>query len=111
MSSSTKVLEIPATITARGQTTVPAAIRKVLALGKNDQVVFRALSDGTVVIEKRLFQDDEDFVLNAFLDFLAKDMQEHPERLMPLDVERVAYAASLVENVEVDLEASLDDQT
>ena len=111
MSSSTKILEIPATITARGQTTVPAAIRKVLALGKNDQVVFRALSDGTVVIEKRLFQVDEDHALDAFLDFLAKDIQTHPERLMPIDEKRVAYAASLVEGVEVNLEASLDDQT
>ena len=48
MSKNAKLLEIPATITDRGQTTVPAAIRKMLALGKRDRVVFRGLADGTV---------------------------------------------------------------
>ena len=32
MAKTAEILEIPATITARGQTTVPAAIRKMLAL-------------------------------------------------------------------------------
>ncbi len=34
MAKTAEILEIPATITDRGQTTVPAAIRKMLALGK-----------------------------------------------------------------------------
>jgi antitoxin PrlF len=41
MAKTTEILEISATVTARGQTSVPAAIRKMLALGKGDQVVFR----------------------------------------------------------------------
>jgi hypothetical protein len=53
MAKASEILEIPATITGRGQTTVPAAIRKMLALGKRDQVVFRGLADGTVVIAKK----------------------------------------------------------
>ena len=36
MAKTAEILEIPATITDRGQTTVPAAIRKMLALGKRD---------------------------------------------------------------------------
>ena len=111
MPSATNIFEIPATITARGQTTVPAAIRKMLALGTNDQVLFKALADGTVVIEKRRFKTDEDRVLDAFLDLLAKDIEDHPERLKALDADRIAYAMSLVEGVEVDLDLSLDDQT
>ena len=47
MAKTAEILEIPATITERGQTTVPAAIRKMLALGKRDKVVFRGLADGT----------------------------------------------------------------
>src|ERR1700738_2641820 len=53
MAKTAEILEIPATITDRGQTTVPAAIRKMLALGKRDQVVFRGRADGTVVIVKK----------------------------------------------------------
>jgi len=34
MAKVAEVLEIPATVTERGQTTVPAAIRKMLNLGK-----------------------------------------------------------------------------
>jgi len=32
---------------------VPAAIRKMLDLGKGGHIVFRGLADGTVVIAKR----------------------------------------------------------
>ncbi len=39
MAKTAEILEIPATITERGQTTVPAAIRKMLALGKRDQAL------------------------------------------------------------------------
>jgi antitoxin PrlF len=49
MAKAAEILKIPATITARGQTTVPAAIRKKLALGKRDQVVFCGLADRTVM--------------------------------------------------------------
>jgi len=52
MGKPAEILEIPATITERGQTTVPAAVRKMLGLGKRGRVVFRGLSDGTVVIAK-----------------------------------------------------------
>ena len=75
MAKTAEILEIPATITDRGQTTVPAAIRKMLALGKRDQVVFRGLADGTVVIAKKQTRADEgDPVIGKFLAFLARDM-------------------------------------
>lgn len=82
MAKTAEILEIPATITARGQTTVPAAIRKMLALGKRDQVVFRGLADGTVVIaKKRPGTDDGDPVIGKFLEFLARDMASEPARI------------------------------
>ena len=81
MTKTAKILEVPATITARGQTTVPAAIRKMLALGKRDEVVFRGLSDGTVVIAKKEARaDDRDPVIGRFLEFLARDMAREPRR-------------------------------
>jgi antitoxin PrlF len=109
MTHAAKVLEIPATITERGQTTVPAPIRKMLALGKRDRVVFRGLADGTVVIEKRSMQDEADPVLGAFLQFLGKDIAGRPHALRSVDADRIAYARSLVEGIDVDLDEPLDD--
>lgn len=67
MSKDAILLEIPATITDRGQTTVPAAIRKMLSLGKRDRVVFRGLADGTVILAKQEVADKPDPVIGKFL--------------------------------------------
>jgi bifunctional DNA-binding transcriptional regulator/antitoxin component of YhaV-PrlF toxin-antitoxin module len=60
MPKAAKLLEISATITERGQTTVPTAIRKMLALGQRDRVVFRGLADGTVVLAKKTADERAD---------------------------------------------------
>ena len=73
-----EILEMPATITERGQTTVPAAIRKMLALGKRDRVVFRGLADGTVVLAKKTAAEKPDPVIGKFLALLAKDIASSP---------------------------------
>ena len=105
-----EILEIPATITERGQTTVPAAIRKMLALGKRDQVVFRGLADGTVVIAKKNTAiEDHDPVIGKFLAFLARDMAAQPQRIQPIPRALVARGKALVKGVKVDLDAPLPD--
>jgi antitoxin PrlF len=105
MAKMAEILEIPATITDRGQTTVPAAIRRMLALGKRDQVVFRGLADGTVVIAKKQARTDEDDpVIGKFLEFLARDMANEP---VPRSL--VARGKGLAEGVKVDLDAALPD--
>jgi antitoxin PrlF len=110
MAKTAEILEIPATITDRGQTTVPAAIRKMLALGKRDQVVFRGLADGTVVIAKRQTRAEEgDPVLGKFLAFLAHDMAAEPARIRPVPKSVVTRGKALVKGVEVDLDAALPD--
>jgi antitoxin PrlF len=110
MAKSAEILEIPATITARGQTTVPAAIRKMLALGKRDQVVFRGLADGTVVIAKKEARAGEDDpVIGKFLEFLARDMTNEPARIRPMPKSLVSRGKALVRGVEVDVDAPLPD--
>ena len=99
------ILEIPATITERGQTTVPAAIRKMLALGNHHQVVFRGLADGTVVIAKMQARADE----GEFLEFLAHAMVSEPARTRPVPRSLVARGKGLVKGVKVDLNAALPD--
>jgi antitoxin PrlF len=105
-----EILEIPAAITARGQTTVPAAIRKMLSLGKHDRVVFRGLADGTVVIAKKeTGADGDDPVIGKFLEFLARDMSNEPVRIRPVAKALVSRGNALVKGVKVDLDAPLPD--
>ena len=42
-----------ATLTAKGQTTIPKDIRERLGLAPGDKLVFTALSDGTVVMRAK----------------------------------------------------------
>jgi AbrB family looped-hinge helix DNA binding protein len=46
--------EIWASVTERGQVTIPAEVRKALGLKKRDKVVFR-LEDGVVVLKRPPF--------------------------------------------------------
>lgn len=110
MAKTVELLEIPATITARGQTTVPAAIRKMLALGVRDQVVFRGLANGTVVIaKKRPGPDVGDPVIGKFLEFLARDMASAPTRIGRAPKSLLSRGKALVKGVKVDLDAALPD--
>ena len=110
MAKKAEILEIAATITDRGQTTVPAAIRKMLALGKRDQVVFRGLADGTVMISKKEARaDDGDPVIRRFLEFLARDMANEPARIRPVPKSLLSRGKITVKGVKIDLDAALPD--
>src|SRR4051812_33068923 len=110
MAKTAEILEIPATITDRGQTTVPAAIRKMLALGKRDQVVFHGLADGTVMISKKEMHAEEgDPVIGKFLALLARDMTDEPGRIRRVPKSLLARGKALVKGVKVDLDAALPD--
>jgi antitoxin PrlF len=108
MRKAAEILEIPATVTARGQTTVPAAIRKMLGLGKSGRVVFRGLADRTVVIAK---EDDvgEDPVMGKFLNFLARDMTKEPRRIRPARRDMIERGKALVAGIDVELDSALPD--
>ena len=51
-------------------------------------------------------QNDPD--LKEFLTLLAKDIEEHPERLMPYTQERREHIKALVGDIKVDIEAPLE---
>jgi len=103
------VIEIEATVTERGQTTVPAAIRRMLRLGKRGSIVFRGLPDGTVVVAARDGDEASDPVLGKFLDFLAQDMQNNPAGLLPANAQTIARVRDLTAHIKVDLDAPLKD--
>ena len=77
--------EDESSLTDRYQTTVPARIRKALGLGKKDKLQWLLDDSGGVRISKKGPDDHEDPILEKWLDFLAKDIEENPQNLVPLD--------------------------
>jgi antitoxin PrlF len=101
-------LEIEATVTKRGQTTLPSAIRKVLKVtAADDRIVYRVLMDGSVTLAKK--EGPGDPMIAAFLEFIANDTRNNFGSLRPVTPEWLAGVQKLVAGVEVDLEASLSD--
>jgi antitoxin PrlF len=99
-----------ATLTDKYQNTVPAAVRKALRLGKRDKITY-IIRGGQVILEKAEPQEDQvDPAVQAFLGFLEREMVTNPQRLKPFGGKAARRAAELVEGVEVDLDASLEDE-
>lgn len=97
-----------ATLTDKYQSTVPAAVRKALHLGKRDKIAY-VIRGGQVILEKAKPQDDQvDPAVQAFLGFLEREMVSNPQRLKPFGGETSRRAAELVEGMDVDLDAPLD---
>lgn len=100
-------LEVESTLTDRYQTTVPETVRRALKLGKRDKIHYSILSDSAVLMTRAARAKDEDPVLIPFLDFLARDIARHPERLQAVDTGLVQRLQALVGGVEVNLDAPL----
>ncbi len=81
--------ELESSLTDRYQTTVPARIRKLLGLNKRDKLEWILDESGGVRVSRLNPPAIEhaDPTVDAWLDFLAKDMANHPERLVPLTPE------------------------
>jgi antitoxin PrlF len=100
------VLEAESTLTDRFQTTVPEAVRRALRLAKRDRIHYAIRADEVVLTRVEAPEDDP--VLGKFLDFLARDMDEHPERIQPADPAFVQRLRALTEGAEpADIDAPL----
>lgn len=100
-------LSIDATITARGQTTVPAAIRKMLGVNQGS-ITFRGMSDGTVVIEPKAEEEHSDPAIGAFLQLLERDITRG--NVVPLQQALLDDLDALVGETDVDMDAALPDE-
>ena len=99
--------EAESTLTDRYQTTVPETVRRALRLGKRDKIHYSIRPNGEVVLTRADAAESDDPVLGAFLGFLAHDIASHPERLESVDASLIQRLQSLVDGVEVDLDAAL----
>lgn len=100
------ILEEVSTITAKGQTTVPKAVRQVLGVDYGGQIAFRV--EGDQVTVHRADEGHEDPVVGRFLEFLARDIEKRPEAVKPLSREFAARLTSLTKGKRIDLEAPIE---
>ena len=94
-------LEEFSTITAKGQTTVPKAVRQALGVDYGGRIAFRVGDGGVTVVRA---ETDEDPSIAGFLDFLADDLKRRPEVVKALSPELAARIAALVDAWPVNLD-------
>lgn len=85
------IVEEHSRITAKGQTTVPKAVRQALGVSYGSEIAFVVDEQGVSV--RRVETDEVDPVIGAFLSFLEQDMLRHPQNV-------AAFPASLAERME-----------
>jgi antitoxin PrlF len=98
-------LEEVSTITAKGQTTVPKAIRQALGVDYGGKIAFRVSDAGVTVVRA---DETEDPAVGAFLDFLARDIIDHPDRVQAISPALAARIATLTEGMDSDPGEGID---
>ena len=88
------------TISSKGQTTVPKSVRQALGLSEGDQIAFRVDEGGVTIRRADDLHDDP--ALGAFLSFLAKDIEAHPERLQTMSPAMVKRMDDLTKGMAFD---------
>jgi antitoxin PrlF len=94
------ILESSSTVTAKGQTTIPLAVRQALGVGPGDKVRFRVLEGGQVEVVRAVDPAETDPVVAAYLKFLESDMLAEPKKLSVL--QRDPALQELLVGVEVE---------
>lgn len=94
------------TITAKGQTTVPKAVRQALRVDYGGRIAFRIAKGGVTV--ERAGDEKDDPALGPFLDILARDIEHRPEALRALTPALAARIAELTRGAEVDIDAPIE---
>ena len=103
------MLQEESTLTDRFQTTIPAAIRRVLNLKKRDKLYYAIEEDGRVTLSPSPISES-DPVVDAFLHFLKADMVANPASLSPIPKDLLDRANKLVADMDEDLDAPLLDE-
>lgn len=103
----TTVIQAESTLTARYQTTVPIAIRRVLGLGKRDKICYSVLANGEVRLSRAEASQCDDPAIGKFLEFLAMNIGDEPECVSALDSGQAARLRDLTKGVEMNLDAPL----
>lgn len=102
------LLKEESTITAKGQTTIPKAVRQALGVDYGGRIAFYVDDDRRVYVE-RADEETSDPAIEKFLEFLARDMEGHPEKsIVALPTALRNRIAALTKDIEVDLDAPIE---
>lgn len=104
------LIEETSTVTSKGQTTVPKAVRQALGIRSGDRIAFRVDKSGKVSLA-RAEPPDDIAAVEAFLGFLSDDIKRRPEAVRPLPEEAARRLRALGKEVEVDLDADFGTAT
>jgi antitoxin PrlF len=99
------IIEETSTITAKGQTTVPKAVRQALGLAYGGRIAYR-IEDGRVVIHNAE-AEHSDPALAAFLGLIEKEIAAG-RTLHDLPPELAAVMRRLMAEVPIELDATLE---
>ena len=99
------VIEEVCTITAKGQTTVPKAIRQALGVSYGGRIAFR-IENGIVSVH--VAEPQEDPALAPFLALLERDIAGRPDALVSFTPDLAMRMAAATEGVTADPGATIE---
>ncbi len=98
------LLEKDSTVTSKGQTTVPKAVRQALGVGYGGRIVYRVTDEG---VSLHRADEDVDPVIDAFLSFLADDMRSR-QQFADIPAELRDRIDALTKGMKVDLDEAIE---
>ncbi|MGR3715212.1 MAG: type II toxin-antitoxin system PrlF family antitoxin [Thermohalobaculum sp.] len=99
-------IEEVCTITAKGQTTVPRAIRRALGVSYGDRIAFR-VEDGAVTV-RAVATSEVDPALGPFLALLEADLAARPDALVALTPALAGRMAAATAGMAIDPDAPIE---
>ncbi|NEU11219.1 AbrB family transcriptional regulator [Methylobacterium sp. BTF04] len=93
-------------ITAKGQTTVPKAVRQALGVSYGGEIAYVVDEGGRVSLLGP--EDETDPVIDGFLTFLAQDMARNPSHISAFPAGLADRMAELTAGMNVDLDEDID---
>lgn len=73
-----------------------------------DHIHYEILPGGKVVMS-RLEEEEEDPIMNSFLAFLAKDMEQNPAHIQPLNMSTFERGRGLITGMTVNIDDEITD--
>lgn len=105
------LIEEHSTLTAKGQTTVPKAVRQALGIRSGDRIAFRVDRNGKVSLARDKGNAGEGSAVDAFLDFLSNDIKARPNSVAPMPDSAAGRMLDLTQGIEVDLDSDFKSAT
>lgn len=93
-------------ITAKGQTTVPKAVRQALGVSYGGEITYVVDQGGRVSLLGA--KDEGDPVIDAFLSFLERDMVRNPAAIAAFPAALAERMAELTAGMDIDLDEEVD---